>query len=106
MARIRVDSRYAPADILIDENGVKFLDWQKDIKFDVSLFDDNVQHTVLPEDTVFSVSSRYLQSQRYYWVVCRANVILNPFEKLVPGSKLIVPSIRNLRTKILGEAET
>ena len=88
-----------------DENDVEFVDWFGDIKFNVENFTDNIEYEVQPEDTVFSLASRYYGSQRYYWVVCRANVIFNPFEKLTPGVKLILPSDRTFRTIILGEVQ-
>lgn len=101
MARIKLDSRYSEADIKIDENGVQYIDWFGDKKFDVSEFDDNVQYQIKPQDTVFSIASEFYGGQRYYWVVCRANVIFNPFQKLIAGQKLIIPSDRAFRTRIL-----
>jgi hypothetical protein len=101
MATITLDSRYSRADIKLDENGVKYIDWFGDIKFDISGFDDNIQYEVKPADTVFSIASDHYGSQRYYWVVCRANVIFNPFKKLVAGTKYILPSEKTFRTKIL-----
>lgn len=104
MADIRLDSRYSTANIKTDENGVEYLDWFGDIQFEVSEFDDNVEHIVQPEDTVYSIASNFLGAQRYFWAICRANVIFNPFQKLVPGRKLIIPSEKTFRTVILGES--
>jgi len=103
MARILLDSRYATADIKIDENGVKYLDWFGDRKFEVSDFTDNVEHVVSSGDTVYSIASRYLEQQRHYWVICRANQIFNPLKKLVPGQKLLIPSIKSFRSRIIGQ---
>ncbi|MEE8150650.1 MAG: hypothetical protein V3T43_02900 [Nitrosomonadaceae bacterium] len=102
MAIITLDSRYKTADIKVDENGVKFIDQFGDIQFEIGDFDDNVEHEVVDKDTVFTVASQFLGSQRYYWAVCRANNILNPFKGLVPGTKLKLPSLQRFRSDILG----
>lgn len=104
MARITLDSRYSKAEIVKDENGVEFLDWFQDIQFDVSNFADNEEYEVQSFDTVFTIASRFYGQQRYYWVVCRSNTIFNPFQKLVAGRKLVLPSERAFRQSILGEA--
>lgn len=103
MAKITLDSRYSRADIKIDENNTRYIDWFGDIKFDVSSFEDNVEHIVRQGDSVFSVASEYYGSQRYYWVVCRSNVIFNPFKKLIAGESLILPSAKTFNTEILQE---
>ena len=103
MAKITLDSRYNKADIKVDENGTKFIDWFGDLKFDPEDFDDNIQYQVKPNDTVFTIASEHYGSQRYYWAVCRANVIFNPFKKLVPGTKLILISNKTFRSAVLGE---
>lgn len=102
MARITLDSRYKSANIKIDENGTKYIDQFGDIQFEIGDFDDNVEHEVVDLDTVFSIASQFLGSQRYYWAVCRANGILNPFLKLKPGVKLLLPSIQRFQSDILG----
>lgn len=103
MADILIDSRYSRAKLKTDEDGVLYVDWFGDIKFDVADFEDNLEYQVLPEDTVFSIADRFYGEQKYYWVVCRANTIFNPFKKLVPGRKLILPSEKTFLTEIIGE---
>lgn len=102
-ANIALDSRYSTAEIIRDENNVEYLDWFGDIKFDSSVFTDNEEYTVQPEDTVFKIASRFYGSERYFWVVCRSNVIFNPFQKLVPGDKLILISSKTFQQAILGQ---
>lgn len=106
MAEISLDSRYSKAKIVRDENGVEFLDWFEDIQFDVSQFDDNVEYQIQSADTVFTIASMFYGLQKYYWVVCRANEIFNPFEKLTAGRRILLPSERAFRQAILGEAVT
>lgn len=103
MAKITLDSRYTKADIKIDQNGTKFIDWFGDLKFDVEDFDENIQYQVKPNDTVFTIASQYYGSQRYYWAVCRANLIFNPFKKLVAGTKIILISNNDFNSTVLGE---
>lgn len=103
MANTRLDSRYSRAIIRKDSDNVEFVDWFGDLKFDVSAFEDNIQYDVRPEDTVFSIASEIYGQQKYYWVVCRANDIFNPFKKLTAGQKLVLPSDGTFRTRILGE---
>lgn len=103
MADIKVDSRYSVAEIPRDENGTEFVDWFGDIKFDVSDYEDNFEYEIQPVDTVFSIAERFYGDQKFYWVVCRANVILNPFLKLRSGVKIVLPSEKTFRSDILGQ---
>jgi len=103
MADIRTDSRYAQARILRDENNIEYIDWFEDIKFDLADFEDNFEYRVKAGDTVFSIADQFYDEQKYYWVVCRANVIFNPFLQLVPGTKFVLPSERTFLTTIIGE---
>lgn len=101
MAKVALDSRYATASILTTEAGVRYLDWFGDRKFELADFADNVAYKVREGDSVFSVASYLYGKQRYYWVVCRANLIFDPFERLAAGRILSLPSAATFAAKII-----
>jgi nucleoid-associated protein YgaU len=63
-------------------------------------FDDRF-YVIGPDDTLQSVAHRLLGDVRLWWVVAEFNDIIDPFEDLVPGERLRLPSPNRLWTEIL-----
>lgn len=70
---------------------------------------DDVEHTVVSGDTLFTLAMRYFiqlrRPEQYYWVIAdyQNPPIGDPLAPLEDGKKLIIPSIRTLHEIILNE---
>lgn len=73
---------------------------------------DNTTHVVVQGDTLWSLAGRYFQPLTrpagYWWAIAdfQPNPIHDPTIQLVPGSIVIVPSVRTLLEEVLGDRRT
>lgn len=70
---------------------------------------DNRQHVVKEGDTLFNIAGRYFvgvdRPAGYWWVIAdfQPEPIHDPTIRLVPGTVVVVPSLRTLQLDILDE---
>lgn len=53
---------------------------------------DDILHTVLEGETLQNIAFRYYQDSGKWYLIAEANKILNPFEDLVSGTIIRIPS--------------
>ncbi len=73
---------------------------------------DNVLHTVVEGDTWWGLVWRYLQGaaeypERLWWLLCeyQPTPVLDPTLCLVPGTLVIIPSLRLVRMKVFSDQQ-
>lgn len=54
-------------------------------------------YTVKQGDTLDSIALNFYNDPTLYWIICSFNRIRDPFKKLLPESKLRIPSISNIQ---------
>ena len=70
---------------------------------------DNRIHTVVQGDTLFSLADKYFRPLEracgFWWVIAdyQNPPIIDPSIELVPGSKIVIPSLTTLNEMILSE---
>lgn len=61
---------------------------------------NNDIHTVIEDERLEQISYKYYGNSKLWWVIADFNDIddslINPFEDLVPGTKLLIPDIDQL----------
>jgi hypothetical protein len=68
---------------------------------------DNIYHTVIEHDTLYHLAAKYFKGidrpAGLWWVIAdfQLQPIHDPTIKLLPGSSLIIPSLRTVQEKIL-----
>lgn len=55
-------------------------------------YSDAKVHTVLPGETIQSISFQYYKDSGYWGAIADVNDILNPFEDLQPGLQIAIPT--------------
>ncbi len=48
------------------------------------------EHIWSGDDNFYSLSHKYYNSTRLWWVILTANQIINPFDEITPGTKLMI----------------
>jgi Tfp pilus assembly protein FimV len=92
---------------LTDEKGRPFLSEAEPYLY--RSFADNVQHQVVEGDTLWSLAAKYFDGvsrpEALFWVLAQfqPEPIHDPTLALVPGSVLVIPSLRTLLTEIFSE---
>ena len=56
-----------------------------------------VNHIVKQNDTLDSIALYYYNNPTYYWIVADFNKIQDPYEKLIVGSILKIPTFSNIK---------
>ena len=56
-----------------------------------------VSHKVVQGDTLDSIALYYYNNSLYYWIVADFNRIRDPYQELVPGTLLKIPTFNNIR---------
>lgn len=92
-------SRYAKSKIVQESTGERWLTTPPPI--DPDDFDDNKMYEIKPGDNLWTIAHHELGASKYFWVIAEMNDIINPFEKLEAGTRLILPSIQTLHQEIL-----
>ena len=64
-------------------------------------YGDNREYTVNPGDTWQNISLRFLGAAELWWIIAEFNRVLDPFEELWPGRRLIIPSATRIRLSSL-----
>lgn len=62
---------------------------------------EDIYHEILYGDTLQRIAWQVLGDARYWWVVADFNDIIDPFEDLLPGTQLRLPSISRLYMEVL-----
>lgn len=100
-------SRYTFSEARTDAEGRRFLTEREPFRF--RALRDNRVHIVQQGDSLYIIAGRYFlpleRPSGYWWAIAefQPNPIRDPTIQLVPGSVIIVPSIRTLVEDILGE---
>ena len=98
-------SRYAHVEGRVDSEGRMYLTDRVPHRF--RALRDNRVHIVSQGDTLFTIAGRYFQPLArpagYWWAIAdfQSNPVHDPTIQLVPGSVVIVPSVRTLIEDIL-----
>ncbi len=101
-------SRYLFCHGLTDENGKFYLSDREPFRFVVR--SDNRHHTVVEGDTLFSLAHEYFAPVKrpagLYWVIAdfQPDPIIDPTLRLVPGTTIVIPSVRCFIEEIFNEA--
>lgn len=106
----KINSRYQFTSAFRDENGALYLSERK--PFPYTELPDNIVHSVKEGDTLHKLAARYYSSfgrlpevsaAELFWVIAdfQPLPILDPTLTLMPGSKLVLPSVKTLRQAIL-----
>jgi LysM domain len=104
---VREGSRHTFVEGRYDADGRLFLTARTPYRF--RALPDNQVHVVAQSDTLWGIAGRYFQGLErpagYWWAIgdYQPNPIFDPTIALVPGSVIIVPSLRTLAESILGE---
>lgn len=100
-------SRYSFCEAREDSEGRQFLTDRAQFRFK-ALADSRV-HVVSQGDTLWAIAGRYFQPlprpAGLWWVIAdfQPNPIHDPTIQLVPGSVIIVPSVRTVLEEVLNE---
>lgn len=101
-------SRYTFCEARTDENGRLFLDERAPYRYRV--LSDNSIHLVKEGETIWSIAGQHFRphprAAGLWWAVAdfQPNPIHDPTIQLVPGSILVLPSLRTVLEDMLGEA--
>lgn len=105
----RLFSRYQFCSTITDPATGKLILTERE-PFTYAPFSDNVQHTVIEGDTLWSLAQRYFSAMKdaanLWWVIAdfQPTPILDPTIKLEVGSVVVIPSVRTIQTEIFDEA--
>ena len=107
---MQVGSRYSFCLALTDDVGRMFL--TERVPYGYQPFADNRSHTVVSNDTLFSLAAQYFaplpRACGFWWAIADfqpdTQPICDPTIQLPLSSKLIVPALRVLTDIVLGEA--
>lgn len=58
-----------------------------------------INHVIKEFDTLDSLALYYYGNPIYYWIIADFNRILDPFEKLVEGNNIKIPTFSNISFK-------
>lgn len=83
-----IHSPYANAVLLDYKDGTKSLE-----KVEENILIDGSEpiHTVLQEETIFSIAFQYYGDSGLWYKICEVNNIENPFDDILEGMQLIIP---------------
>lgn len=101
------NSRYSFCKGWTDPEGRLYLDDRK--PYGYRAFSDNSMHVVKQEETLYSIAGKHFRpferAAGLWWVIAdfQPNPIHDPTIQLVPGSVLILPSLRTVLEEILSE---
>ena len=98
MARASIPSRYAKATIISD-SGVTYTGIRPQVATEPRATD--IFYTVQSGDTLHHIAARQLGDPRLWWVVADFNDVLNPFDALIVGATVRLPSQQRLWTEVL-----
>lgn len=65
---------------------------------------DNITHVASQADTWQSVAFRYYGDALLWWVVADFQSVYDPTVALVPGERIVLPSLRTVQEDILSES--
>lgn len=100
-------SRYTHCEGRVDASERAFLADREPYRFRAR--EDNRTHVVAEGDTLFTIAGRYFQPLSrpagYWWAIAdfQPHPIHDPTIALVPGSAIVVPSVRTLLEDIIGK---
>lgn len=60
-------------------------------------YGDNTEYIVIPGDTWQNISLRYLGTAELWWVIAEFNRVVDSFDELKPGKRIIIPSATRVR---------
>ncbi len=103
----RLNSRYTFTVASTDDDGVTSL---SDVTpFGYQPFEDNIQHSVVTGDTLYSLAAYYYQGltrpDGLWWAIADFQLppILDPTIQLQEGSIIVVPSVRTIQESVFSE---
>lgn len=56
----------------------------------------DLTHSVVEHDSLWTISNKYYDDDKWWYVIFDANNLYNPFQ-LTPGDKLIIPDLDTVR---------
>ena len=59
-----------------------------------------VNHYVKKDETLDSIALYYYNNPTYYWIIADFNRIQDPYQKLIIGSTLKIPTFSNIKFEI------
>lgn len=62
-------------------------------------------HTVSQGETLDKLAMYYYNNPTLFWVICSFNRIRNPYMYLIPGQKLKIPSLANIKFDLDGRSK-
>lgn len=65
---------------------------------------DNITHPIVQSDTWQSIAYRYYGDALLWWVVVDFQAVYDPTITLVPGERVVLPSLRTVQEDILSES--
>ena len=106
---MQVGSRYSFCLALTDERGRQFL--TERVPYGYQAFSDNRLHTVVSNDTLYSLAAQYFaplpRACGFWWAIADfqpdPQAVCDPTSALVVGTAMPIPSLRVLTDVILGE---
>lgn len=92
-------SRYSPFPYYYNKDDNKYVYGLTAYLDDSSPY---VIHTIVEGDTFDSLALKYYNNPTFFWVICSFNHVSNPFENLVVGETLKIPSMNSLVYDVSG----
>lgn len=65
----------------------------------LAAFDNRVDYkfyTVVAGDTLDAISKKFYNNEGYWWVIADFNDIINPFDDLKPGMRILIPNFSSV----------
>lgn len=100
-------SRHTFCEAWTDDSGRAFLDARAPYRY--RALADNTVHVVIEGETIWAIAGHHFQphprAAGLWWAIAdfQPNPIHDPTVRLVPGSLLILPSLRTVLREALGE---
>ena len=87
-------SRYSPYRIILDNNKKKYYETQNNTRIEES-DKDRYHEVTYKNDRLDKISYEYYGDASYWWIIAKANNIIDPFD-LTLGTMLRIPNINSV----------
>ena len=86
-------------DLLTEQDGEKIYEIRKNI---LEIEDkDSIEYTIMEGQSIRDISFEVYESTIYWWIIADVINVYNPFEKLIGGRLIVLPSLRKIQEDII-----